>query len=99
MPIKRASDFSSLHTHFGMIPGIPVEADETLTLKTMGAALKAAEDAQAKFAALGQKLAHIRIWHYKLIAKGEGNVAFVYLLPCGKCRKKRRKKRVDPVYT
>jgi len=74
-----------------MLPGIPVEADETLGLRTMGPAIKAAEDAQAKFAALGQRLVHIRVWQHKLIAKGSDKLAFVYLLPCGKCRKKRRK--------
>lgn len=70
-----------------MIPGVPVEADETLSLQTMGAALRAAEDAQTKFEALGQRLVAIRIWQHKLIARGSEKLAFVYLLPCKNCRK------------
>lgn len=71
---------------------IPIETDDTLDLQTMGAALNAAVDANAKFEALGQRLVSLRVWKYKLIARGSEKLAFVYLLPCQNCRKKRRKR-------
>lgn len=71
---------------------IPIETDDTLDLRTMGAALNAAVDANAKFEALGQRLVSLRIWQHKLIARGSEKMAFVYFLPCSKCRKKRRKR-------
>ena len=76
-----------------MLPGIPVEADDSLELGAMGAAIKAAEDAQEKFERLGQKLISVRIWQGRLIALGSGKQAFVYFLPCKRCRKQK------PVYT
>jgi hypothetical protein len=76
-----------------MLPGIPVEADDSLELGAMGAAIEAAEDAQQKFERLGQKLISIRIWKGRLIALGTEKTAFVYFLPCKRCRKD------EPVYT
>lgn len=93
MPLLGAGDGRSNPCYFFLVlPGIPVEADETLNLRTMGAALKAAEDAQAKFEALGQRLVSVRIWQGKLIAMGSERLAYVYFLPCKKCLKKRREK-------
>ena len=76
-----------------MLPGIPVEADDSLELGAMGAAIKAAEEAQEKFEAMGQTLVSVRIWRGRLIALGSGKQAFVYFLPCKRCRKQ------QPVYT
>lgn len=73
-----------------MIPGVPVDADDSLDLKAMGAAIKAAEDAQSKFRALGQTLVGIRIWKGRLIATGSEKQAFVYFLPCARCKEKNR---------
>ena len=75
-----------------MIPGIPVEADDSLELAAMGAAIKAAEDAQVKLAQLGQRLVSIRIWKGRLIALGSEKQAFVYFLPCKRCRDKDKRK-------
>lgn len=75
-----------------MIPGIPVEADDTLDLKAMGAAIKAAEDAEVKFRALGQRLVSLRVWKGRLIALGSEKQAFVYFLPCKRCRDKDKRK-------
>jgi len=69
-----------------------VKADDSLELGAMGAAIKAAEDAQARFAAAGQQLVSIRIWKGRLIATGSGKLAFSYFLPCRRCREPR------PVY-
>lgn len=76
-----------------MLPGIPVESDDSLELEAMGSAIRACEDAQQKFEALGQKLVSVRIWKGRLVALGSERQAFVYFLPCRRCRKER------PVYT
>lgn len=76
-----------------MLPGIPVEADDSLELEALGSALRAVEDAQQKFEWAGQKLVSVRIWKGRLIALGSEKRAYVYFLPCRRCRKSR------PVYT
>lgn len=68
-----------------MIPGIPVEADDSLELEALGSAIRAAQDAEQKFTRLGQRLASIRIWKGRLIAMGTEKQALVYFLPCRRC--------------
>ena len=68
------------------MPGLPVEADDSLELGAIGAAIKATVDAQRKFEQRGQKLVSVRIWKGRLIALGTEKAAFVYFLPCRRCR-------------
>ncbi len=69
-----------------LIPGIPLEADDTLDLRALGPALKASEDALTRFRRDGQQLLKLQVWSGKLIATGSENVVYVYILPCRKCK-------------
>lgn len=72
-----------------MLPGVPVVSDDSLELGALGSAIKAAEDARQKFETKGQRLVSIRIWEGRLIAMGSEKLAYVYFLPCRKCRRRR----------
>lgn len=73
-----------------MLPGVPFESDDSLNLKGLTEALKALQDAERKLAALDQTLVSVRVWKGRLIATGSKKQAFVYFLPCKRCRRRRK---------